>query len=102
MSRRFVPPAVAILAEAPDADLARSIAAAREEGFAEGREIGLKEGYEAGRRDGQEEAGVAFQTELAEVHGKFAKQQATLAIATALEQVLEHRARDLRELEGAT
>lgn len=102
MSRRFVPPAVAVLAESPDADFARAMAGAREEAFAEGREAGLKEGYAAGQREGHEVASAAYQTELAELEQKFAKQQAILTITTALEQVLAARAGDLRDLEDAT
>jgi hypothetical protein len=100
--RRFVPPAVAVLARSPDADLAQAIASARDEGFAEGREAGLREGYAAGQRDGHDAASTSGRAALDELQQKFAKHQAVLAIETALEQVWAARDSDLRELEDAT
>ena len=102
MSRRFVPPAVAAFGGGPDADLARTVAQARDEGFAEGRDSGFQAGHAAGMRDGEAAAAAAYQTELAALQEKFAKQQATLAVTEALDRLLAARAEDRAALEDDT
>ncbi len=102
MIRRFVPPAVAAFGDGPDAELAQTLAQARDDGFAEGRELGQREGHAAGLLEGEAAASATHQIELAALHERFAKHQATLAMATALEQVLDARSADQRTLENAT
>ncbi len=102
MIRRFVPPAVAAFGDGPDAELAQTLAQARDDGFAEGREVGQREGHTAGLREGEAAATAAHQIELAALQERFAKHQATLAVTTALEQVLDARSADRQTLEDAT
>ena len=102
MSRRFVPPAITALGDGPDADFARTVAVAREEGFAEGRKAGFEAGRQAGLREGRDAADAEHQANLLLLQEKFARNQATLAVTTALDQVLAARASDLQALENAT
>ncbi len=102
MIRRFVPPAVAAFGEGPDAELAQTLAQARDDGFAEGRQLGQREGHAAGLREGEDAATAAHQIELAALQERFAKHRATLAVTTALEQVLDARLADRQTLEDAT
>ncbi|MGC1410600.1 MAG: hypothetical protein WA864_16855 [Acetobacteraceae bacterium] len=102
MIRRFVPPAVAAFGEGPDAELAQTLAQARDDGFAEGRELGQREGHTTGLHAGEAAATATHQIELAALQEKSAKHQATLAVTTALEQVLDARSADRQALEHAT
>ncbi len=102
MSRRFVPPAIAAFGDGPDADLARTVAQARDEGFAEGRDSGFQAGHAAGIQDGEAAAAAAYQAELAALQEKFAKQQATLAVTDSLDRLLAARAEDRAILESGS
>ena len=102
MIRRFVPPAVAAFGVGPDAELAQTLAQARDDGFAEGREVGRREGHSAGLHEGEAAATAAHQIEFAALQEMFAKHQATLAVTTALEQVLDARSADRQTLEDTT
>ena len=102
MSRRFIPPAVAAFGDGPDADMARGVAQARDDGFAEGRAFGQREGHAAGQREGEDAARTAHEAELAALHERFAKHQSVLAVTDALEQVLAARFNDLRAVEDNT
>jgi len=101
MSRRFIPPAVAAFGDGPEADFARIVAQAREEGFAEGRNAGFEAGREAGLSEGRSAADAQHEANLALLQQKSAKNQATLAVTTALGQVLTARTSDLLALEDA-
>ena len=59
-------------------------------------------GHAAGLREGETAANAAHQTELAALQEISAKHQATLAVTTALEQVLDARSADRQTLEDAT
>jgi flagellar biosynthesis/type III secretory pathway protein FliH len=101
MSRRFIPPAVAAFGDGPDADLARTVGRAREEGFAEGRDFGLREGHAAGRDEGEAAAREQHLVELAALQERFAERQSVLAVTDALEQVVSARAADLQAIDDA-
>ena len=64
MIRRFVPPAVAAFGVGPDAELAQTLAQARDDGFAEGREVGRREGDSAGLHEGEAAATIPIRSSL--------------------------------------
>jgi flagellar biosynthesis/type III secretory pathway protein FliH len=102
MSRRFIPPAVAIFAGGTDAALAAAVARAREEGFMEGRLHGLQEGHAAGRLEGETQMRETLQAELAALRGEYAKLDQQNVVSAALDRVLAARAADLAALDLAT
>jgi flagellar biosynthesis/type III secretory pathway protein FliH len=102
MSRRFVPPAVAVFGSGADAELAQAVARAREEGFLEGRLHGLQEGTATGRQEGEAETREVMQQQLAELRAEYAKLDQQISVAAALDRVLAARSADLAALEHAT
>ena len=101
MSRRFVPPAVAAFGDGPDADLARTVAQARDEGFAEGRDSLASRARATPpvcRRRSRGRGGLSGR--IGGPEEKFAKQQATLARVTAIDRLLAARAEDLADTRG--
>ncbi len=101
MSRRFIPPAVAIFAGGTDAAFAAAVARAREEGFMEGRLHGLQEGHAAGRLEGETRVRETLQAELDALRTNYAKLDQQNLVSAALDRVLAARAADLAALDLA-
>jgi len=101
MSNRFRPPPLALFYASPDADHARALAAARDQGFAEGHAQGLVDGHGSGLAEGIAETRTAVQAELEALREICAKREAEGAVADALRRLLAGREADIAALEGA-
>ncbi|CAH2605531.1 conserved protein of unknown function (plasmid) [Rhodovastum atsumiense] len=102
MSRRFIPPAIAAFGEGPEAEQARALARAREDGFAEGRVRGQAEGHAAGLVEGIERARAEAAVEIQALQRRCAETAAPGAVLAALQKVLRTQADDLAALEAAS
>ncbi len=98
MSRRFVPPAVAVLL-AERGEAAPAIGGAREKSYAEGHAEGLRDGHAAGLEEGRLAAQAAVQPVLEAAEAELVRLRAGAEVAAALALVLEARAADRAEME---
>lgn len=92
MSRRFVPPALALLAGAAPGAADDVPVGPRDDAFAEGHACGLREGRLIGLREGEARAAEQYRAELAALRDGFAKHEAEGALAAALDRTCADRA----------
>lgn len=97
--QRFVPPALDALRPNHSGEIDAEADRIREGGFAEGHALGMREGRLAGIREGEARARQEVQAELAELRGRFAKQDAAGRLAEAVERMLADREEADRDLE---
>jgi flagellar biosynthesis/type III secretory pathway protein FliH len=100
VSRRFIPPAVEVLREGPQAEAAYEASRAREEGYTEGLRIGRHEGHAVGVRHGEQQAAQAHQAELEKFRSAYARQHTIEILLAALEELQAGREEMKRELEA--
>lgn len=99
MSRRFIPPAVALLDQGPEAERGRELSRIRSEAMALGQAAGWAEGHASGLAEGLARGGELAEARIADLTALAAGAPARGAIAAAIAELHALLPRALAETE---